>query len=122
MNNFLKTNLFSSILILILLAGNIYMSMQYISVVKELQKIKSSDTASESVKASVVLTEVLDVVLNTRPTTPDDRIKLENDIRQLKDPAITAQWETLVASKDAKTSQAAVLKIVGMLEDKMSVR
>jgi hypothetical protein len=120
MNNFLKTNLFSSILILILLAGNIYMSMQYISVVKELQKIKNSDTASESVKASVVLIEVLDVVLNTRPTTPDDRIKLENDIRQLKDPAITAQWETLVSSKDAKTSQATVLKIVGMLEDKMA--
>ena len=118
----LQKNLFSSVLILILLAGNIYMSMQYISVVKELQKAKSSDTISESTKASVVLTEVLDVVLNTRPTTPDDRIKLENDIRQLKDSAIIAQWETLVSSKDAKTSQATVLKIVAMLEDKMSVR
>jgi hypothetical protein len=68
----------------------------------------------------VVLTEVLDVVLNTRQTTADSRLKLENDIRQLGDKEITAQWEAFLASKDAKTSQASALKVIGLLEDKMS--
>ena len=118
MNNILKTNLFSSILIIILLAGNIYISMQYISLGKEMEQLKNP-AGESSVSASVVLTEVLDVILNTRPTTADSRLKLENDIRQLQDKAITAEWETLVASKDAKTSQASALKIIGMLEDKI---
>jgi hypothetical protein len=113
-----KSNIFSIILILILLALNTYVSIQYVSVNKELKELKNPN-ATGQVSASVVLTEVLDVVLNTRPTTPDDRIKLESDIRQLGDKDITAQWEKLVASKDAKATQTILLKLIGMLEDKM---
>lgn len=117
-----KTNIFAIVLILILLGLNTYISIQYVSVNKELKQLKNPTSISGGVPASVVLTEVLDVVLNTRPTTPDSRVKLESDIRQLGDKDITAQWEVLVASKDAKVSQTNLLKLVGMLEDKMSVR
>lgn len=117
-------SVFSSVLVSILLAGNVYVSMQYISVSKELTQLKNqaSEIKNATVPASVVLTEVLDIVLNTRPTTSDSRIKLENDIRQLGDKAITAQWEAFVGSKDTKTSQANALKVIGLLEDKISAR
>ncbi len=114
-----KSNIFAIVIILILLGLNTYVSIQYVSVSKELKQLKNPACISEGVSASVVLTEVLDVVLNTRPTTEDSRIKLENDIRQLGDKAITAQWEALVASKDAKASQANLLKLIGLLEDRM---
>ena len=113
-----KSNIFAIIIILILLGLNTYISMQYVSVSKELKQLKNP-TANEQVPASVVLTEVLDVVLNTRPTTADSRIKLESDIRQLGDKEITAQWEKFVSNKDSKTTQAELLKLVGMLENKM---
>jgi hypothetical protein len=118
----LKKNLFPSILIIVLLAGNIYLSIQYLSLGKQLQQSNNSSgvNSSPSNQASLVLNQFLDVVLNTRATTPDDRIKLENDIRQLQDKAITAEWEKLVASKDAKASQVSALKVIGMLEDKMA--
>jgi hypothetical protein len=120
MNNILKTNSFAILLILILLGLNTYVLIQYVSVNKELKQLKNPSGESVGVPASVVLTEFLDVVLNTRKTTPDDRIKLESDIRQLGDKEIIAEWEAFLASKDTKISQAKVIKIIGLLEDKMT--
>ena len=116
-----KKNLFSSILILILLGGNIYLSTQYFSIGKQLQQIKNQKLVdvNSGVKPAEILTEFLDVVLATRTTNPDSRLKLENDIRQLGDPAITKEWDALVASKDTKISQSKAIKIIGLLEDKI---
>ncbi|MFA6463985.1 MAG: hypothetical protein WCV55_03190 [Candidatus Paceibacterota bacterium] len=118
----IKKNIFSSFIILILLAGNIYLSTQYFSVSKQLKEIKSQSNSSVSTKvqAANVLKEYLDIVLNTQGTTSsDDRIKLENDLRQLQDPAITAQWDAFVTSKDAKSSQENAVKLIALLENKM---
>ncbi len=118
-----KNNLFSGIIILVLLAGNIYLSLQYISVSKQLQQIKdqSSGTVSVRAQSALVLKEYLNVVLNTTSTTSsDDRIKLENDLIQLQDSAVTTQWNAFVASKDSKTSQANAVKLIGLLEDKIT--
>ena len=118
-----KNNLFLSILVLILLGGNIYLSIQYMSVSKQLQQIKnqSTDTASVRAQASNALKEYLNVVLNTAGTTSsDDRVKLENDIRQLQDENITTVWNAFVSSKDTKSSQSNAVKLIGLLEDKMT--
>lgn len=118
-----KKNLITSLIILVLLAGDIYLTVQYISLSKQLEQFKaqSSDTTSVRAQAALVLKEYLNVVLNTQGTTSsDDRIKLESDLRQLEDPAITAEWEAFVASKDAKTSEANAIKLIGLLEDKMT--
>jgi len=119
MKNFLKNNITSTLLILILLALNTFISIQYVSTNKELKQLKNPTSISGGVPASVVLTEVLDVVLNTRPTTEDDRIKLESDIRQLENKEITAEWEKLVSSNDPKVSQTHLIKLIGLLEDEM---
>ena len=119
----MKSKFVSSLVILILLAGNIYLSVQFMSVSKQLKQIKnqSADTTSIHTQSSLVLKEFLNVVLNAPSSTPnDDRIKLENDLRQLQDPNITAGWNTFLSSKDAKTSQANAVTLIGLLENKMT--
>jgi len=119
----IKNNIFLSIVVIVLLAGNIYTFLQYVSVSKQLQQLSGrgpSDVA-KSAQASQVLTELLDVAFLTRgPKTADDRIKLENDLLQLKDPTITKAWEAFVSSKDDKSYQTNALKVLGLLEDKMT--
>ncbi len=117
-----KNNIFALILIVILLAGNVYFSMQYASVNKQLQQIKNQTALSTSVntQAYIVLKEYLNVVLNSQASaSSDDRVKLENDLRQLKDAGITSGWEAFIGSKDSKTSQANALNLIMLLENKM---
>jgi len=62
----------------------------------------------------------IDTVLNTKSDISfDDRVKLENDIRQLGDKNVTAQWEAFVNSKDTKTAQEIAVKLMSMLGSKM---
>jgi hypothetical protein len=62
----------------------------------------------------------IDTVLNTKETISfENRVRLENDIRQLQDKAITAQWESFVNSKDTKVAQEAAVKLMSMLGSKM---
>jgi len=117
-----KSNIFSNVIILLLLLGNIYLTFQYVSTSNELRQIKNEITLSKSNsnQATEVLKLFLDVVYNTRGiASVDDRIKLENEIRQIKDPEIIKAWEDLISSKDSKTSQAKAIKILGLLEDRI---
>jgi len=62
----------------------------------------------------------IDTVLNTKETISfENRVKLENDIRQLGDKSLTAQWDTFVASTDTKLAQEAAVKLMSMLGSKM---
>lgn len=120
MNNFFKSNLFSNMIIAVLLLSNIFLTFQFISTNKELQQVKNQDSTSARAQSTEILKLFLDVVLNTRGTpSDDDRIKLENSIRQMKDPVITKAWEELVSSKDPKISQKKALEFLGLLEDRM---
>ncbi len=114
-----KTTMFSNILMLIMLAGNIFLSIQYINNM-QLEQNAKVDNTSIRIQTSRVLKEYIDVVLNTAGTIPyDNRVKLESDVRQLQDPAITKQWEAFVASKDAKVAQVSAVKMMSMLANKM---
>ncbi len=118
-----KKNLLPTLIILILLISNIYLSTQFFSVNKQLQQIKSQNTGTVSVRAQAlqVLREYLDVVLNTKGTvSADDRIKLENDLRQLQDQKITTAWDQFVGSKDSNTSKENAVKLIALLEDKIA--
>lgn len=114
-----KTNLLSNFLLLIMLAGNIYLSIQYISNI-QLAATAKVDNTNVRIQTSRVLKEYIDIVLNTQGTISyDDRVKLESDVRQLQDPLITKQWEAFVASKDAKTAQTNAVHLMSMLANKM---
>ncbi|MEI7777682.1 MAG: hypothetical protein WCI52_03675, partial [bacterium] len=71
-------------------------------------------------QVAAFLKEFIDVVLNTQGPIPfDSRVKLENDILQIKEQALTTQWQLFVASKDSKSAQQNAVKLMALLADKM---
>ena len=117
-----RTNIFTSVIIVILLAGNLYFSVQYVENMKQQNASVEQNSAALNTRLQVAgfLKEFIDVVLNTQGTVSfDNRVKLESDIRQIKDDSLTAQWNTFVNSKDSKTAQQSAVKLMALLADKM---
>jgi hypothetical protein len=117
-----KTRLLSNILMILLVVGNIFFSIQYMEGVR-LQANKDTVEEAKSMErlqTARFLKLFIDTVLNTKETISfENRVRLENDIRQLQDKAITAQWESFVNSKDTKVAQEAAVKLMSMLGSKM---
>ena len=117
-----RANLFTSILLVLLLGGNLYFSVQYVQNLKEQDAAAqaASATASSRLQVASFLKEFIDTVLNTQGTISfNDRVKLENDIRQIGDQTLTTQWTTFVSSPDSKSAQQNAVKLMALLADKM---
>ena len=117
-----KSRLVSNILMLVLVAGNIFFSIQYTEGIKQQADAASAivDNSATRIQSARFMKEFVDIVLNTTGTISlDDRVKLENDVRQIGDSTITTQWMAFVNSKDAKTAQAAAVKLMSMVTNKM---
>ncbi len=115
-----KTRFMSNVLMLLLVAGNIFFSIQYMENVK-LEASKAEDTsAMQRIQVSRYLNFFIKTVLNTQGTISfEDRVKLENDIRQIHDPELTKQWDSFVNSKDSKTAQENSVKFMSALTAKL---
>jgi hypothetical protein len=117
-----RTRLVSNVLMLVLVAGNIFFSIQYTESVKQQESQASAAVDKDAVRIQVArfLKYFIDTVLNTQGTISfDDRVKLENDIRQIHDSSLTTQWTEFVNSKDSKIAQANAVKLMSMLTNKM---
>lgn len=114
-----RTRIVSNVLMLVLLAGNIFFSVQYVSNINQTNSAEEAKTALRY-QTSHFLKFFIDTVLNTQGTISfDDRVKLENDLRQIHDADLTKQWETFVGSKNTKDAQANAVKLMSMLTNKM---
>jgi hypothetical protein len=116
-----KTRIVSNILMLILVAGNIFFSIQYTENLKQQQNQKE-ESIGTNIQVSRFLKLFVDVVLNTevgKTISYDNRVKLENDIREIKDVDIIKQWDTFVASVDAKTAQKNAATLMKLLTNKL---
>ena len=117
-----KTRLLSNILMIILVGSNIFFSIQYIENIKQQENKDAAEEARsvERLQTARFMKYFIDTVLNTKESVSfEDRVKLENDIRQLHDKAIITQWEAFVGSKDSKTAQEVAVKLMSMLASKM---
>jgi hypothetical protein len=118
-----KTRVFSNILMIILVAGNIFFSIQYTEGLKQ-QQIDQTDKIGTNIQVSRFLKLFVDVVLNTKTgqtISYDDRVKLENDVRQIMDVDITKQWDNFVGSKDSKIAQENAVALMKLLTNKLIV-
>jgi len=115
-----KAHLFSNFLLILLVAGNIFFSVQYISNMQQ-QNAAQSDNTVTRIEASKLLKLFINVVLNTEGKTISyaDRVALENDVIQMNDVDITKQWDTFVASKDAKNAQTNAVTLMKLLTNKL---
>lgn len=117
-----KTRLLSNILMLTLVAGNIFFSIQYMEGIKQQsnQEDQQQTKATERIQTARFMKLFIDTVLNTKEVISfENRVKLENDIRQLGDKALTTQWEAFIASQDPKSAQGEAVKLMSMLGSKM---
>jgi hypothetical protein len=109
------------IIIVILLIGNVYFAIQ--------SSLKSSQLASINAQISIVSTNqkilgfsrmFIDDVLNSdKEVDFDTRLKLENAVRDIKDPEILAQWSKFVNSETEAQAQVEVKNLLALLMKKI---
>lgn len=109
------------IIILVLLAGNIFLGVKYFSVVKELRQTQAAlETQKTNEKVldftKLFIGKVLKAEIEVNFET---RLNLENAVRNLNDEAILAQWQKFVGSKTEVQAQEEVKNLLEMLINKI---
>ena len=116
-----RTRIVSNVLMVLLVAGNLYFSIQYINNLKTSQAPIVDTSAAEvtKIKNANFLKLFIEKVVKTNGVVAyEDRVQLENDIRQIHNKALTDQWVLYINSnKDPKKAQAAVADLMEMLAD-----
>ena len=118
-----KTKIVTNILLVVLVAGNIFFSIQYTENMKQ-QQMQKEDSIGTNIQVSRFLKLFVDVVLNTevgKTISYDNRVKLENDIREIKDADIIKSWDKFIESTDAKVAQKNAASLMKMLTNKLLV-
>ena len=117
-----KARLVSNILMLILVAGNIFFSIQYAGgIVRERdQAAANNDNTGQRALIAKFQKSFVDIVLSDgSKVSIDDRVKLEDEVLQTKDADIIKQWKVFVSSPDSKTAQSNAVKLMSIMANKM---
>ena len=117
-----KQKIILTIIILILVAVNVFFGISYFFAQKKLQTIeKQLKTQQESIKIVEFTKLFIEKVLKAeKEVSFEDRLKLENAVRDLNDDEILAQWEKFTASKTELDAQTAVKNLLELLVGKYS--
>jgi Na+-transporting NADH:ubiquinone oxidoreductase subunit NqrC len=111
------------IIILILLAGNIFFGYKYSALQKELEAtkaiLKTQKTNEEVLEfAKLFIEKVLKAETEVDFET---RLKLENAVRNLNDEQILSQWQKFTESKTEADAQTEVKNLLETLVSKIRV-
>jgi hypothetical protein len=113
-----KTRLLSNILMVVLLCGNLFFSIQFIgNITKPI--IEDQTNVTLQIKSTRALKGFIGKVLAQTDVSFEDRVTLENDILQIHDPVLTSAWDTFVASKTSKEGQTNAVKLMSLLVDRI---
>jgi hypothetical protein len=117
-----KSRLAANVLMVVLVAMNIFFSIQYTGNIQNEQNKTEEEIAKsqERLKTARFMKLFIDKVLNPDVEISfEDRVKMEADVRGLGDQLITTQWESFVSSQGAEASQQSAIKLMSMLSSKM---
>ena len=117
-----KTRLFANILMVVLVAMNIFFSIQFTQNIKREDMQLEEEVAKQEARlqTSRFMKFFIDRVLGTNGTISfEDRVKLESDIRALGDDTLVKQWEVFVASEDSEAAQQSAVRLMSMLANRM---
>jgi len=117
-----KTRLIANTLMVVLVGLNIFFSIQYTQNIKTEDALIEQETAKTEgrLKTAQFLKLFVDKVLGTNGTIAfEDRVKLESDIIELGDEALTKQWGVFVASADSEQAQKSAVLLMSMLSNRM---
>jgi len=111
-------------IILVLIATNIIFLIKYFSLGKELKETKEfvkSQQINEKLLGFAKL--FIEKVLKAETEVSfEDRLKLENAVRNLGDEEILTQWQKFTESKTEVQAQEEVKNLLEMLVDKIKVQ
>lgn len=117
-----KTRLLANTLMVVLVALNIFFSIQYTQNIKKQDEatIAESQKIEARLQTAQFMKLFIDKVLGTNGTIAfEDRVKLEADIRALGDDTLVKQWNVFVESSDSETAQKSAVKLMSMLSNRM---
>jgi len=112
------------ILILILLAGNVFLGVKYFSVVKELRQTQTALQTQTTNEKVLEFTKLFigEVLKADSEVSFDTRLKLETAVRNLGDEEILAQWNKFIDSKTEAEAQTEVKNLLEMLINKIRIK
>jgi Ca2+/Na+ antiporter len=116
-----KKRLVINILLILLVALNVFFSIQYNQNLKKKDEaqIAQAQKIEYRLQTAQFMKLFIDKVLSTNgEISYDDRKKLEDDVRALGDETLIKQWEVFSASSGTST-QPAVIKLMSMLSNRM---
>ncbi|MFA5061906.1 MAG: hypothetical protein WC526_02065 [Patescibacteria group bacterium] len=120
----MKSKIFWGLIILILLASNVFLGLMYYNASKELEG--SRDTVATQRYNGQVLNFlkmfIKQVIKSKTEIDFDTRLQLENSVRGLNDPEILAQWQKFVNSTTQDEAQANVKDLLELLVGKIYLK
>jgi len=111
------------ILILILLAGNVFLSVKYFFITRELRQTKTLlETQQTNGKVLEFTKLFIGKVLKAKTEVDFEmRLKLENAVRDIRDEEILAQWSKFIESKPESSAQEEVKNLLETLINKIKM-
>lgn len=117
-----KRTIIFGVAILALLLGNIFFASQYFLQAAQITKLQAQiDSVHTNQKAVNFLKLFIEKVLKTDQEVPfEDRLKLENAIRDLQDPVLLAKWEAFTNGTNIDQIQSGVKELLEALVNKIA--
>lgn len=118
-----KQKIILTIIILILLVGNLFFCVKYFNAQKEIQQIQA-DLKIQKINGKVLdFTKLfIEKILKAEAEVDfETRLKLENSVRNLGDEEILVQWQKFTESKTEIQAQEEVKNLLGLLVNKINI-
>jgi len=114
-------NLILGIIVLLLLAGNIYFVIQNSTLKKELKETRADLQAKEFNEKVINFTSLfIEKVLKAEGEVDfETRLNLESAVRDLGDEEVLSQWQKFTESQTEDEAQVEVKNLLGILMDKI---
>lgn len=115
------SGLIRAVIILILLASNVYSYFLYLSQKQELNSLKSLVVEQKMNAKTVNFTKMFieNVLAANGEVNFETRLKLESAVRELNDEAILGQWQKFVNSQTEADAQENVKELLKLLINKI---
>ncbi len=116
-----NTRIVLVIIILVLLASNIFFGVKYFAVQKELKETQATLEAQKTNEKVLDFSKLFieKVLKGAEEISFEDRLNLENAVRGLNDEEVLTQWNKFIESKTELETQREVKNLLEMLIDKI---
>lgn len=115
-----QKTILNRIIIIILIAGNIFLGFKYFTVKKGVEVTSQNQVSNDKVLAFTKLF-VEKVLKSGTEVNFETRLQLENEVRNLGNKEILAQWQKFTDSKTEADAQTEVKNLLGILINNIKV-